>query len=157
MYSRLIDPITGDALKALSSQRIPVGIVSDIAFDVRPVFAARGWGRWVGTYALSFEVGAITPDSRIFRSASEGLGMPATATRMIGYGAEAEGGATALGCGFALVDLLPTAYRAPTDRHGQSSCMESAADRCIAIGRPEAASSPTMKSALEHGNSRIHV
>ncbi|MEV6426921.1 HAD-IA family hydrolase [Nocardia sp. NPDC051463] len=118
LYGRLVDPMawtpypdTEDVLKMLAAQRIPVGVVSNIAFDVRPTFAARGWDRLVDTFVLSFEVGSVKPDSRIFRAALEELGVPAESALMVGDSAEADGGATALGCGFARVDPLPTVER----------------------------------------------
>ncbi|MFD0361026.1 HAD family hydrolase [Nocardia sp. GCM10030253] len=118
LYGRLVDPMswtpypdTEDVLKTLAARDIPVGLVSNIAFDVRPAFAARGWDRLVGSFALSFEIGAVKPDPRIFRTALDELGAPATATLMVGDSAEADGGATTLGCRFALVDPLPTAQR----------------------------------------------
>ncbi|MFQ6395994.1 HAD family hydrolase [Nocardia sp. KC 131] len=118
LYRRLIDPMawtpypdTEDVLTSLSAQRIPVGVISNIAFDVRPAFSARGWDRLVESFALSFEIGAIKPDPRIFRVALEQLGVRADAALMVGDSAEADGGATALGCRFALVDALPTAER----------------------------------------------
>jgi HAD superfamily hydrolase (TIGR01509 family) len=118
LYRRLIDPMewtpypdTEDVLRSLSAQRIPVGVISNIAFDVRPAFSARGWDRLVEGFALSFEIGAIKPDPRIFRVALEQLGVRADAALMVGDSAEADGGATALGCRFALVDALPTVER----------------------------------------------
>ncbi|MFQ6329301.1 HAD family hydrolase [Nocardia sp. CWNU-33] len=118
LYGRLVDPMswtpypdTEDVLKTLAAQRIPVGLVSNIAFDVRPTFAARGWDRLVDSFVLSFEVGSVKPDPRIFRAALEELGVPAESALMVGGSAEADGGATALGCRFALVDPLPTVER----------------------------------------------
>ena len=53
----------------LFRQGIPVGIVN-ICFDLRRVFAARSCAAdLVGAYALSFEVGVIKPDPRMFHAA----------------------------------------------------------------------------------------
>ena len=57
---------------------------------------------------LSFEVGAVKPDPRIFEIALERLGVDANEAVMVGDSEEADGGAAALGCGFVLVDPLPT-------------------------------------------------
>lgn len=65
----------------------------------------------VDSCVLSFEVGSVKPDPRIFRAALEELGVPAESALMVGDSAEADGGATALGCRFALVDPLPTVER----------------------------------------------
>ncbi|RSD19494.1 HAD family hydrolase [Amycolatopsis eburnea] len=118
LYERLIDPgqwtpypDTEAALKAASERGLKVGVLSNIAFDIRPAFTARGWDAYVDEFVLSFEVGAVKPELEIFRKAVEGLGVPATETLMVGDSEEADGGARALGCEFALVDPLPTAER----------------------------------------------
>ncbi|WP_433566410.1 HAD family hydrolase [Nocardia sp. CA-151230] len=118
VYELLLDPDgwtpypdTGEVLRALHESGVRVGMVSNIAFDIRPAFADRGWDRYIGDYALSFEVGVIKPDVRIFKSALDNLGVTTANTLMVGDSAEADGGASALGCAFALVDPLPTAER----------------------------------------------
>ncbi|WP_290057967.1 HAD family hydrolase [Amycolatopsis solani] len=118
LYERLIDPSqwtpypdTEAVLKAASERGLKVGVLSNIAFDIRPAFTARGWDAYVDEFVLSFEVGAVKPELEIFRKAVEGLGVPATETLMVGDSEEADGGARALGCEFALVDPLPTAER----------------------------------------------
>ncbi len=60
---------------------------------------------------LSFEVGAIKPDAAIFETALARLGVDAAHAVMVGDSDEADGGARAVGCGFVLVDPLPTAER----------------------------------------------
>lgn len=118
LYDRLIDPLawtpypdTGLVLEALSAQGIPIGIVSNIAFDIRPAFAKHGWDALVGAMTLSYEVGAIKPNAAIFRDATDRLGVDPERVLMIGDSAEADGGAAALGARFALVEPLPTADR----------------------------------------------
>ncbi|MEV5832375.1 HAD family hydrolase [Nocardia sp. NPDC052112] len=104
-------PDTGAVLKTLAAQGIPVAVVSNIAFDIRPAFAANGWDRLVAAYTLSFEIGAVKPDSRIFRTAVAQLGVRPESALMVGDSAVADGGAVGVGCGFALVDPLPTVAR----------------------------------------------
>ncbi len=118
LYDRLIDPSqwtpypdTEAALKAAAERGLKVGVLSNIAFDIRPAFTARGWDAYIDEFVLSFEVGAVKPELEIFRKAVESLGVPATETLMVGDSEEADGGARALGCEFALVDPLPTADR----------------------------------------------
>jgi HAD superfamily hydrolase (TIGR01509 family) len=118
LYRRLVDPArwtpypdTEAALKGLAAKGVPVAVLSNIAFDIRPAFADRGWDAYVREFVLSFEVGAIKPDPRIFRLAVDRLGVPAEGTLMIGDSEEADGGARAIGCAFALVDPLPPAER----------------------------------------------
>ncbi|OXM70587.1 HAD family hydrolase [Amycolatopsis vastitatis] len=118
LYNRLIDPSqwtpypdTEAALKAAAERGLRVGVLSNIAFDIRPAFTARGWDAYVDEFVLSFEVGAVKPELEIFRRAVQALDVPATETLMVGDSEEADGGARALGCEFALVDPLPTADR----------------------------------------------
>ncbi|MBF6209559.1 HAD-IA family hydrolase [Nocardia puris] len=118
LYGRLIDPLawtpypdTGAVLEFLAAQGIPVGIVSNIAFDLRPALAARGWDRLIDAVALSYEVGAIKPDAKIFHAALDKLGVAPGAALMIGDSAEADGGALTIGARFAQVAPLPTEER----------------------------------------------
>jgi FMN phosphatase YigB (HAD superfamily) len=60
---------------------------------------------------LSFEVGVVKPDAAIFETALSRLGVDAAHAVMVGDSDEADGGARAVGCGFALVDPLPTVER----------------------------------------------
>jgi FMN phosphatase YigB (HAD superfamily) len=60
---------------------------------------------------LSFEVGVVKPDAAIFETALARLGVDAAHAVMVGDSDEADGGASAVGCGFILVDPLPTSQR----------------------------------------------
>jgi HAD superfamily hydrolase (TIGR01509 family) len=118
LYERLTDPTqwtpypdTEAALKAADERGLKVGVLSNIAFDIRPAFTTRGWDAYVDEFVLSFEVGAVKPELEIFRDAVRALDVPAAETLMVGDSEEADGGARALGCEFALVDPLPTADR----------------------------------------------
>jgi HAD superfamily hydrolase (TIGR01509 family) len=118
LYERVIDPSswtpypdTADVLKGLHRQGINTAVVSNIAFDVRPAFLALGVAGYVDEFVLSFEVGAVKPDAAIFETALARLGVDAAHAVMVGDSDEADGGARALGCGFSLVDPLPTVER----------------------------------------------
>jgi HAD superfamily hydrolase (TIGR01509 family) len=118
LYERVIDmsswtpyPDTADVLKGLHRQGIKTAVVSNIAFDVRPAFVAIGIADYVDAFVLSFEVGAIKPDAAIFETALARLGVAAAHAVMVGDSDEADGGARAIGCGFLLVDPLPTTER----------------------------------------------
>lgn len=118
LYERVIDPAswtpypdTADVLKSLHAQGIRTAVVSNIAFDVRPAFAAIGVQECVDEFVLSFEVGAIKPDAAIFDTALGRLGVAPERAVMVGDSDEADGGARNVGCGFVLVDPLPTAQR----------------------------------------------
>ncbi|OLP00709.1 haloacid dehalogenase [Mycolicibacterium porcinum] len=118
LYNRVIDPAswtaypdTARVFKNLKAQGIRTAVVSNIAFDVRPAFAAIGAAEHVDAFVLSFEVGAIKPDPAIFTAALDRLGVAAADALMVGDSEEADGGARAVGCQFALVDPLPTTER----------------------------------------------
>ncbi|MGW4485875.1 HAD family hydrolase [Amycolatopsis sp. NPDC004368] len=118
LYNRLITPSewtpypdTEAALKLGASAGRKVGVLSNIAFDIRPAFTQRGWDAHITSFVLSFEVGAVKPDRAIFETALDRLGARPEETLMIGDSEEADGGARALGCAFELVDPLPTAER----------------------------------------------
>jgi HAD superfamily hydrolase (TIGR01493 family) len=118
LYGRLIDPDewtpypdSEAALKGLAGKGIKIGVLSNIAFDIRPAFAAHGLDAYVDQFVLSFEEGAIKPDPAIFTILLDRLGVPAEQALMVGDSAEADGGARALGCAFALVDPAPTGER----------------------------------------------
>ena len=119
LYGLMIDPMnwtpypdTADVLAGLHRQGIKTAVVSNIAFDVRPAFEAIGAADYVDAFVLSFEVGAVKPDAAIFEAALTQLGVAAEDAVMVGDSEEADGGAQALGCGFLLVDPLPTTQRA---------------------------------------------
>jgi HAD superfamily hydrolase (TIGR01493 family) len=118
LYALLVDPSnwtpypdTAEVLAGLHRKGIKVAVVSNIAFDLRPAFASIGATDFVDAFVLSFEVGAVKPDPEIFRIALDRVGVDAEDALMVGDSEEADGGARALGCRFALVDPLPTAQR----------------------------------------------
>ncbi|CAN5701157.1 HAD-IA family hydrolase [soil metagenome] len=119
LYQRVITPAswtpypdTLATLRGLSEQGVRTAVVSNIAFDIRPAFTAIGADGYVDEFVLSYEVGAVKPDPRIFTTALDGLGVAAADAVMVGDSEEADGGAIAVGCAFILVDPLPTAERA---------------------------------------------
>jgi HAD superfamily hydrolase (TIGR01509 family) len=118
LYRLMTDPLnwtpypdTAGVLEGLHRQGIKTAVVSNIAFDVRPAFQSIGAAGFIDEFVLSFEVGAIKPDAAIFETALGRLGVEAAHAIMVGDSDEADGGARAIGCGFALVDPLPTMQR----------------------------------------------
>ena len=118
LYRLMTDPLnwtpyrdTAGVLKSLHQRGIKTAVVSNIAFDVRPAFASIGAEEFVDEFVLSFEVGAVKPNAAIFETALSRLAVAAEHAVMVGDSDEADGGARAIGCGFVLVDPLPTAQR----------------------------------------------
>ncbi|MEU2623139.1 HAD-IA family hydrolase [Streptomyces sp. NPDC007157] len=104
-------PDAAEVLRTLRRQGIAVGVVSNIGWDLRPVFRAHGLDAYVDAYVLSYEHGVQKPDPRLFTVALEALGAAPAETLMVGDSRPADGGAAALGCQVHFVDHLPAAER----------------------------------------------
>lgn len=104
-------PDAAGVLAELRERGVPVAVVSNIGWDLRPVFSAHGLDELVDAFVLSFEVGAQKPDPAIFRAACAELGLPPEDVAMVGDSREADGGAAALGCPVLMVDHLPADRR----------------------------------------------
>ena len=116
LYRRCIDPAewtlypdTVAVLKDLRDKGIHTAVVSNIAWDIRTVLAPAG--AHTDAVVLSFEAGVAKPDRRIFQIALNLLGVDAADAAMVGDSEENDGVARELGCGFVLVDPLPTNER----------------------------------------------
>ncbi|MCI4066969.1 HAD-IA family hydrolase [Micromonospora sp. R77] len=112
LYDRLLVPDgwvpypdTEAVLKGLRQGGVKVAVVSNIGFDIRPLFAAWGLADLVDAYALSYEVGRCKPDPGIFLRACGLLGVDPEHTLMVGD-TPADAGAAAAGCA---VLVLPAA------------------------------------------------
>jgi FMN phosphatase YigB (HAD superfamily) len=110
MYDRLTDPTSWtpfpDAKPTLASLRqlgIRVGVVSNIGFDIRPVFSHHGLSDFVDAFTLSFEHGLVKPDPALFEIAMRALDVHGTETLMVGDNVN-DAGAVSLGT---RVYLLP--------------------------------------------------
>ena len=86
---------TKTVLRTLSERGVPVGIVSDIPFDLRENFAAHGLAEYVGAYSLSYELGVEKPDPRMFLKPCADLGADPRRTLMVGDNPARDGGAVA--------------------------------------------------------------
>ncbi|MFF7982470.1 HAD family hydrolase [Streptomyces sp. NPDC007901] len=104
-------PDTAEVLRTLRAHGIAVGVVSNIGWDLRPVFRAHGLDAYVDAYVLSYEHGVQKPDPRLFTVALEALGAEPAQTLMVGDSRPADGGAAALGCRVHFVEHLPAAER----------------------------------------------
>ncbi|MFE1439121.1 HAD family hydrolase [Streptomyces sp. NPDC058739] len=104
-------PDAAEVLGGLRERGIAVGVVSNIGWDLRPVFRAHGLDEFVGVYVLSYEHGVRKPDPRLFATACEALGADPRQVLMVGDDRRADGGAAALGCRVHFVDHLPADAR----------------------------------------------
>jgi HAD superfamily hydrolase (TIGR01509 family) len=113
LYERLLVPEgwvcyqdTVAVLRALRRGGVPVAVVSNIGFDVRPVARGLGFADLVDAWALSYEVGACKPDAAIFEAACAALDVAPADTLMIGD-TVADAGAVFAGCTCLVVPVRP--------------------------------------------------
>ncbi|HZP52405.1 HAD-IA family hydrolase [Actinocrinis sp.] len=104
-------PDTVAVLELLQKRDMPVAVVSNIGWDLRTVFKHFGVDHLIADYVLSYEVGVKKPDAGIFELACEAVGCAPADVLMVGDNAVADGGATAIGCSFELVEHAPVAAR----------------------------------------------
>ncbi|MDX3801252.1 HAD-IA family hydrolase [Streptomyces sp. AK04-3B] len=104
-------PDAHEVMNGLRERGSRVGVVSNIGWDLRPVFRAHGLDPYVDAYVLSYEHGVQKPDPRLFTVACEALDADPRSTLMVGDDRRADGGAAALGCAVHFVDHLPAAER----------------------------------------------
>ncbi|MFF5477883.1 HAD family hydrolase [Streptomyces sp. NPDC012935] len=104
-------PDAADVLRELCERGIDVGVVSNIGWDLRPVFREHGLDPYVDTYVLSYEHGIQKPDRRLFEAACAALDAGPRDVVMVGDNRRADGGAAALGCAVHFVDHLPADQR----------------------------------------------
>ncbi|MDG4797459.1 HAD-IA family hydrolase [Micromonospora sp. WMMD1082] len=98
-------PDTAPTLGALREAGVRVAVVSNIGFDLRPLFDAWGLADLVDAFVLSYEVGRCKPDPAIFWRACGLLGVDPEETLMVGD-TPADAGAVRAGCA---VLVLPAA------------------------------------------------
>ena len=94
------NPFAADAVstvRELHRRGVHVAVLSDIHFDVRPAFAAAGFGDSVEAYTLSFEQGIQKPDPRMFHRTLSALGVEPGDTLMVGDRSGPDGAAVEQG------------------------------------------------------------
>jgi HAD superfamily hydrolase (TIGR01509 family) len=97
---------TVPVLRALREAGLPVAIVSNIGFDIRPVVAGLGFADLVDAFVLSYEVGACKPDPAIFVAACDALGVAPASALMVGD-TPADAGAVTTGCRCLILPASP--------------------------------------------------
>jgi len=113
LYERLLDADgwvlyadTLPILRALKTAGVPVAVVSNIGFDIRPLGDALGFGDLLDAYVLSYEVGRCKPDPAIFYKACAALRVDPEAALMVGDSA-VDAGAAAVGCSVLVLPQSP--------------------------------------------------
>ncbi|MET8682497.1 HAD-IA family hydrolase [Streptomyces sp. NPDC004647] len=118
LYDRHMEPAAwapyqdaAPVLEALRAGGVSVGVVSNIGWDLRPVFRHHGLDGFVDAYALSYEHGVQKPDPRLFHAACEAIEQAPQDVLMVGDDGHADAGAAELGCAVRLVEHLPVESR----------------------------------------------
>jgi HAD superfamily hydrolase (TIGR01509 family) len=118
LYGRLVDPYswtpypdTKAVLERLNSAGVPVAVVSNIPFDLRPALVNLGVADLIDEVFMSYVEGLIKPDPKLFLRACERLDTDPENVLMVGDSEEADGGAAEIGARVAIVDPLPTSQR----------------------------------------------
>ena len=93
-------------LESLAAQGARLAIVSNIAVDIRPRLDELGMLQFFDTVVLSYEVGLIKPDARIFQRAVTGLGLSPSECIMVGDSPVSDGAAIAAGLCSILVPVV---------------------------------------------------
>ncbi|WP_392668147.1 HAD family hydrolase [Streptomyces sp. LN785] len=104
-------PDAEEVLGSLRASGIRVCVVSNIGWDLRPVFRAHGLDARVDAYVLSYEHGVQKPDPQLFHTACTLIQQDPTDVVMVGDDRHADGGAAALGCDVRFVEHLPVEER----------------------------------------------
>lgn len=90
-------PDTDRCLAALRSRGVAIGVVSDTGWDIRSVFSIRGLDRFVDSWVLSYEHGAVKPATSLFAAACRALGVAPSEALMVGDNPLTDGGGVAAG------------------------------------------------------------
>jgi FMN phosphatase YigB (HAD superfamily) len=99
-------PDTLRVVEALHATGVPMAVVSDTGWDIRPVLDRHGLLPYFAGLVLSYEYGVAKPARQLFAAACEMLGVPAEDALMVGDNALTDGGAIESGL---RVYLLPPA------------------------------------------------
>lgn len=84
-------------LRSLRELGVRTCLLSNAGVPIRTVLDRDGLTPWYDQIVLSYEVGFVKPDPRIFQAALDLLGMPPTDVLMVGDNANDDGGGTHLG------------------------------------------------------------
>ena len=84
-------------LHALKQRGIATAVVSDIHFDIRPLFADAGCDGLVDVFTLSYEQRIQKPDPRMFTRTLDALGVAPDQALMVGDRSRPDGAAVEVG------------------------------------------------------------
>ncbi len=88
---------TVPTLQTLRAAGVRTCLLSNAGVPIRTVLDRDGITPWIDAVVLSYEVGHVKPDLRIFEAALTALDLPATSVLMVGDNANDDGGGASLG------------------------------------------------------------
>jgi HAD superfamily hydrolase (TIGR01509 family) len=104
LYQRLTDPDGwtpySDVVRtvtALHESGVPVAVVSNVGWDIRPTFEHHGLGGLISTFVLSCEYGSEKPEPTLFLAACAELGVEPNDVLMVGDDPINDGAAVKVG------------------------------------------------------------
>jgi HAD superfamily hydrolase (TIGR01509 family) len=100
-------PDAAPTLAALRERGIRTAAVSNVGFDLRPVLDGLGLLAHLDAVLLSFELGAVKPDPRVFAAACAAVDVAPAEAVMVGDHAAADGGAADAGIRTLLIPMSP--------------------------------------------------
>lgn len=100
-------PDTVEVLTELHARQIPTALVSNIGWDPRQVLTEYGAASLLAELVLSYEVGVVKPNPRMFTVACAALGIAPENALMVGDNPSADGAAVEIGCHFVYVEPDP--------------------------------------------------
>ena len=95
--SFVVYPDTLPTLQALTGMGARLGVISDVGHDIRGHLRFHGLYEFFDSCVLSYEHGAVKPDSRLFLAACEELDVTPGKALMVGDTPTSDGGAVAAG------------------------------------------------------------
>jgi HAD superfamily hydrolase (TIGR01493 family) len=114
IYADMHDPVSwapyahsGSTLRALHESGLAVAIVSNTGWDIRTVFSTHSLIECVSSFTLSYEMGAVKPDRKIFDAACDSLQLTPQEVVMVGDDPRADSGAVLAGIRTLLLPALP--------------------------------------------------
>ncbi len=101
-------PDTEPVLQALRERGMPMAVVSDVGWPLRPVFEHHRLDAFFTTFVLSYELGVTKPAAAMFHTACERLGVAPHEALMAGDNFRNDGGAADAGLRTLLLPLVPS-------------------------------------------------
>ena len=101
-------PDVRSVLDALVARGVPLAVVSDTGWDLRPLFAYHGLASYFTTFVMSYQHGVTKPSPVLFQAACDALGVGAHEALMVGDNHRNDGGAIDSGLRTLLLPLVPS-------------------------------------------------